>query len=75
MLGLEAPEADLRKAFRAAADVPTVRGFAVGRTIFAEPARAWLGGELDDEAATDDMAERFGRLVAIWKEARQVRAA
>jgi 5-dehydro-2-deoxygluconokinase len=70
MLGLEAPEADLRRAFRAAADVPMVRGFAVGRTIFADPARAWLAGELDDAAATDDMAERFGRLVAIWEEAR-----
>ncbi len=70
LLGLDAAEADLRKAFRIAAAVPVVRGFAVGRTIFAEPARAWLAGRIDDGAATDAMAERFGRLVGIWDEAR-----
>ena len=36
-----------------------MRGFAVGRTIFADAARAWLAGEIDDAAAVDDMAERF----------------
>ena len=75
LLGLEAPEAELRKGFRLAADVPIVRGFAVGRTIFAEPARAWLAGDIDDAAATDAMADRFARLVGIWEEARQARAA
>lgn len=66
MLGLEAPEAELEAAFRAAADVTLVKGFAVGRTIFADAARRWLAGEIDDAAATADMAERFGRLVAAW---------
>lgn len=66
MLGLEAPEAELEAAFRAAADVTLVKGFAVGRTIFADAARRWLAGEIDDATATADMADRFGRLVAAW---------
>ena len=38
----------LVEAFRLAAACPAVKGFAVGRTIFGEPARAWLGGRIDD---------------------------
>jgi 5-dehydro-2-deoxygluconokinase len=70
MLGLEAPAADLARAFRIAADAPVVKGFAVGRTIFAEPAKAWLGGRIDDEAAVAAMARAFGDLVAAWQAAR-----
>ena len=40
MLGLEAPEAELARAFRLAAGAPVVKGFAVGRTIFAETAKS-----------------------------------
>jgi 5-dehydro-2-deoxygluconokinase len=69
MLGLEAPEAELEAAFRAAGDVALVKGFAVGRTIFADAARRWLAGEIDDRAAVADMAGRFARLVAAWQRA------
>jgi 5-dehydro-2-deoxygluconokinase len=69
MLGLEAPEAQLREAFAAAADVPMVRGFAVGRTLFVEAAQAWLNGRIGDEAAVADMADRFARLALAWDEA------
>ena len=42
---------------------PLVKGFAVGRTIFNDAARAWLPGRSSDEAAIDDMAvARFARL-------------
>jgi len=75
MLGLEAPEEQLARAFRLAADAPVVKGFAVGRTIFAEPAKAWLGGRMDDEAAIAAMARSFAELVAAWQTARQARAA
>ncbi len=56
--------------FAAAARHGLVKGFAVGRTIFAGAARAWLRGELDDAAAVATMAERFQRLCALWDEAR-----
>jgi 5-dehydro-2-deoxygluconokinase len=69
LLGLEAPEEDLVRTFRAAATAPVVKGFAIGRSIFAEAAEAWLAGRIDDAAAIDDMAARFGRLVAAWEAA------
>ncbi|QEN87126.1 5-dehydro-2-deoxygluconokinase [Labrys sp. KNU-23] len=69
LLGLEAPEEDLEAAFAVAASQPMVKGFAVGRTIFNEPARAWLRGDLSDEDAVDAMASRFARLVQAWQSA------
>jgi 5-dehydro-2-deoxygluconokinase len=75
MLGLDAPEADLVRGFALAAGSRSVKGFAVGRTIFAEAAVAWLAGRIDDAAAIDDMAARFARLVAAWRNAvREARA-
>jgi 5-dehydro-2-deoxygluconokinase len=75
LLGLEAAEPQLERAFRAAANAPIVRGFAVGRTLFSEAARQWLGGAMDDEAAINDMAQRFARLVALWERGRAAEAA
>ena len=69
LLGLEASEAELARAFRVARTSPRVRGFAVGRTIFVEPARRWFAGAIDDAAATQAMAESFARLVAMWQDA------
>ena len=66
VLGLDAPEAELAASFRVAAAHGLVRGFAVGRTIFGEPARAWLGGKLDDRDVVARMAERFAGLVDGW---------
>lgn len=67
LLGLDAPLPELEAAFRLAQTAKTVKGFAVGRSIFGEAARGWLAGTLDDEAATAMMAERFGRLVDAWQ--------
>ena len=67
LLGLDAPLPELEQAFRLAQTAKTVKGFAVGRSIFGEAARGWLAGKLDDEAATAMMAERFGRLVDAWQ--------
>ncbi|HTN96932.1 MAG TPA: 5-dehydro-2-deoxygluconokinase [Nordella sp.] len=67
LLGLDAPESELAKAFTAAADQPEVRGFAIGRTIFNDAAKDWIGGQLSDAQAVAAMAERFGTLVDLWK--------
>ena len=67
MLGLEAPEAEIAAAFRVASGV--VKGFAVGRTIFADAAKNWLSGKMTDEQAVADMAARFERLVTNWESA------
>ncbi len=67
LLGLDAPQAELEAGFATAQSSKWVRGFAVGRTIFASAARAWLDGKISDEAAIADMAGRFGALVEIWE--------
>ena len=66
LLGLDAPAAELEAAFALAARQPVCKGFAVGRTIFGGPARAWLKGEMNDEAAVAAMAESYARLLAAW---------
>ena len=71
LLGLSAPEAQLIASFQVAAATPMMRGFAVGRTIFAEPTRAWLAGEVDDEQAITMLYENFQRLVTGWQQARR----
>jgi 5-dehydro-2-deoxygluconokinase len=70
VLGLDAPESDLATSLALAARQPLVKGFAVGRTIFAEAARGWLAGTLDDAGAVDLMAANYARLCAIWEDAR-----
>ncbi|MCO6385369.1 5-dehydro-2-deoxygluconokinase [Oceanicola sp. 502str15] len=70
VLGLDAPEAELAESFALAARQPLVKGFAVGRTIFGDAARAWLKGEMTDAEAVAQMAERYTRLCRIWDEAR-----
>jgi 5-dehydro-2-deoxygluconokinase len=70
VLGLEALEAELSQSFEVAASFDLVKGFAVGRTIFADVATRWLAGEIADAAATDEMASRYARLCRVWDNAR-----
>jgi len=69
LLGLDAPQAALEAGFKAARTAKTVKGFAVGRTIFADAAKAWFGGTMSDEEAVTQMAERFGALTRAWERA------
>jgi 5-dehydro-2-deoxygluconokinase len=71
VLGLDAPEAELAESFALAAKQPLVKGFAVGRTIFGDAARAWMKGEMSDAEAVAQMAERYARLCEIWDTARE----
>ena len=66
LLGLDAPEDDLARAFATTAGHSTIKGFAVGRTIFSSVAESWLAGKIDDSKATSQMAERFANLVNVW---------
>ncbi|WP_283179015.1 5-dehydro-2-deoxygluconokinase [Gemmobacter sp. 24YEA27] len=74
ILGLDAPEAELAASFRVAAAQPLVRGFAVGRSIFGDVARAWMEGKMDDTGAVADMTARYSRLCEIWDQARRASA-
>jgi 5-dehydro-2-deoxygluconokinase len=70
VLGLGQSEETLAASFRLAARYPLVKGFAVGRTIFAEAARDWLAGQAGDAAAIRQMADNFRRLCAHWDAAK-----
>ena len=75
LLGLERPLEELNASFAIAARHAMVKGFAVGRSIFAEPARAWLKNETSDAEAVEQMAKRFAELVSGWAHAAAVKAA
>jgi 5-dehydro-2-deoxygluconokinase len=70
LLGLNAPAEALAAGFREASRSSTCRGFAVGRTIFHEPSRAWLEGEIDDAGLISRVQSTFGFLIESWREAR-----
>ena len=70
VLGLDAPEDELAESFGVAARFELVKGFAVGRTIFGDVARAWMKGEVSDAEAVERMARAYERLCEIWDRAR-----
>lgn len=72
LLGLNAPMEKLASGFREARASRSCRGFAVGRTIFHEPSRAWLAGEIDDDVLVQRVRATFAELIAAWREARGV---
>ncbi|MGF6155065.1 5-dehydro-2-deoxygluconokinase [Ensifer sp. KUDG1] len=75
LLGLEAPYEQLKDGFAAARTSKTVKGFAVGRTIFADAGKAWLGGTMTDDQAIADMAGKFKALVDLWLQLGETKAA
>jgi 5-dehydro-2-deoxygluconokinase len=70
VLGLASDAESLASAFQAAAPFELVRGFAVGRTIFAEPARRRLAGEIGDAETVAALAANLQAVVAAWRRAR-----
>jgi 5-dehydro-2-deoxygluconokinase len=70
VLGLASDAESLASAFLAAAPFERVRGFAVGRTIFAEPARRRLAGESGDAETVAALAANLQAVVAAWRRAR-----
>jgi 5-dehydro-2-deoxygluconokinase len=72
LLGLNAPIQNLAESFRDARASSTCRGFAVGRTIFHAPSRAWLAGEIDDGTLVQRVRANFELLIAAWRDSRNV---
>jgi 5-dehydro-2-deoxygluconokinase len=68
LLGLEAPLPELQKSFALAAPEKWCKGFAVGRSIFNEPAGAWLSGTLDDAGLVAQVEGNFARVIELWRE-------
>jgi 5-dehydro-2-deoxygluconokinase len=67
VLGQAMEEERLAESFAAAASEPLCRGFAIGRSIYGEPARRWLAGEIGDEELVSSVAQRYGRMNALWQ--------
>ena len=67
VLGQAMEEGRLAESFAAAASEPLCRGFAIGRSIYGEPARRWLAGGLDDEELVSAVAGRYERMNALWQ--------
>jgi 5-dehydro-2-deoxygluconokinase len=63
-------ESELKAAFTAAAAEPTVRGFAVGRTIFWPAAEEWFAEALTDTEAVSRIIDSCRRMVAAWRAVR-----
>ncbi len=70
ILGLGENEQKLAKSFAVAAKYPLVKGFAVGRTIFAESAKAWMVGKISDAEAIANMTVNYQKLCDIWDQQR-----
>ena len=67
ILGLDAPIAELAEDFKATAGVKRVRGFAVGRSIFGAPARAWLANDIDDSTLLAQISDNYRQVIAAWR--------
>ena len=66
ILGLGADEETLSDGLTVAAGYDICRGFAVGRSIFADAAEQWFAGKIDSYAARTAVKERYRRMIDIW---------
>lgn len=67
VLGQGLAEEKLVESFAAAAVEPLCKGFAVGRSIYAEPARRWLSGESSDEEFMESAVANYERMISLWE--------
>ena len=66
ILGLNQPLQALADSFAMATN-PIVKGFMVGRTLWASASLRWLKNEIDDEAFVSEVADNFACLVNAWR--------
>jgi 5-dehydro-2-deoxygluconokinase len=67
LLGLGADPATLSEGLAVAAQFDVCRGFAVGRSIFAEAARQWFSGTLDDAGTRRAIADVYRAMIEVWR--------
>jgi 5-dehydro-2-deoxygluconokinase len=66
ILGYGTDHETLQQGLEVAAAFPVCRGFAVGRSIFADAAAQWFGGTLDDTAAKAAVRQRYLSMIETW---------
>lgn len=67
MLGLDAPMEELQQSFADSAGFDIVKGFAVGRSIFAKPSKEWFAGRYTDKELVDAVASNYAQLISFWQ--------
>ena len=70
ILGLNGHPDTIAESFGHTLCAPRVKGFAVGRTIFFDTARAWFAGEIDDKTAIHQMRQQYRALIDAWDASR-----
>ena len=70
MLGQNAPIEQLVASFEEARHSRTCRGFAVGRSIFQDPAREWLTSGIGDNDLVERCGRAFEELITAWRRIR-----
>lgn len=68
ILGLDQPVKQLAQGFSDSSHSKWVKGFAVGRTIFGQPAKEWLSGKINDLQLIDTIAGRYQEMVTLWQQ-------
>lgn len=67
LLGLDMPMEQLRSGFDSASQCKWVKGFAVGRTIFGEPSRAWFVNDIDDITLITEIKRNYLAIIQAWQ--------
>lgn len=67
LLGLAAPQDEVKTSITRASQQPLCKGFAVGRTIFGDAASQWFRGQISDSEAKTLMARSFDDLISAWR--------
>ena len=52
--------------FKKASTSKYVKGFAVGRTIFAKPSNKWLNKDIDDRTLIKEVKEKYREIIQMW---------
>lgn len=66
ILGFGADQKTLHRGLELAAAFPVCRGFAVGRSIFADAADRWFAGKIDDDSARASIRQRYLSMIDTW---------
>lgn len=74
ILGLNQPLEFLADSFANATN-PIVKGFMVGRTLWADASLKWFRGDIDDATLIDEVARNFAVLVDAWRNRRNTQRA
>jgi myo-inositol catabolism protein IolC len=69
VLGRGENEERVLRWLRLAAGAPRYVGFAVGRTVWWDALKAWLGGQIDREKAVTAIAQKYRRMVDVYSAA------